>query len=69
MVSPGQWDAKLTSPCVVFGSNAEYVQLFKDTFGYDVGYNGAAHTVAGIMLQVRMLGRVHVTHEASSGLC
>ena len=60
VVTPGQWDADLLSPCVLFGSSQNYSHVFEDIYGRRPNAVAAAQTAAGIILQRAMQVRVSV---------
>eukprot|EP00191_Tetraselmis_sp_GSL018_P002523 CAMPEP_0177607894 /NCGR_PEP_ID=MMETSP0419_2-20121207/18169_1 /TAXON_ID=582737 /ORGANISM="Tetraselmis sp., Strain GSL018" /LENGTH=984 /DNA_ID=CAMNT_0019102523 /DNA_START=570 /DNA_END=3525 /DNA_ORIENTATION=+ len=54
VVSPGQWSPQAVSPCVVFGSISDYVELFNTTYGYVPDYDTAMSSFGGIVIQLAM---------------
>ena len=54
VVTPGQWSDMALSPCVVFGSISNYVDLFEETHGFVPNYNVAMSSFAGVVIQLAM---------------
>ena len=54
VVTPGQWAADVRASCSVFGTNANYVELFTAKYGYEPDYKVAMSTAAGVVFQLAL---------------
>ena len=54
VVTPGQWAADVRASCRVFGTNANYVDLFTAKYGYEPDYKVAMSTAAGVVFQLAL---------------